>query len=176
LPGSVSRYSKKLRPVHEKAHESLCSVALQNRPRSPLHEALRKRSPCTPRLSPTILDSLRQLRFSTAQTDVDAPGYAETDRGPPQRQEEGGSRRRGLAKVLRGCEGVSGERMSRWEQAPEIIDLAGELGVGRAAPVEGILDHCRRRIDGWVSEAGGGRLGGLRSSPSMNSSRRSRFC
>jgi len=45
--------------------------------------------------------------------------------------------------------------MSRWEQAPEISDLAGELGVGGAAPVGGILDHCRRRIDGWVAEAGG---------------------
>lgn len=45
--------------------------------------------------------------------------------------------------------------MSRWDHAPEIIDLAGELGVGAGAPVEGILDHCRRRIDGWVSEAGG---------------------
>jgi hypothetical protein len=45
--------------------------------------------------------------------------------------------------------------MTRWEQAPEIIDLAGELGVGGGAPVDGILDHCRRRIDGWVSEAGG---------------------
>src|SRR5438105_10899134 len=45
--------------------------------------------------------------------------------------------------------------MSRWEHATEIIDLAGQLGVGAGAPVDGILDHCRRRIDGWVSEAGG---------------------
>jgi hypothetical protein len=45
--------------------------------------------------------------------------------------------------------------MTRWEHAPEINDLAGELGVGGAAPVDGILDHCRRRIDGWVSEVGG---------------------
>jgi hypothetical protein len=45
--------------------------------------------------------------------------------------------------------------MSRWENAPEITDLAAELGVGGGAPVDGILDHCRRRIDGWVSEAGG---------------------
>jgi hypothetical protein len=45
--------------------------------------------------------------------------------------------------------------MTRWEQTPEIIDLAGELGVGGAAPVDGILNHCRRRIDGWVAEAGG---------------------
>ena len=45
--------------------------------------------------------------------------------------------------------------MSRWEHAPEITDLAGELGVGGGAPVDGILDHCRRRIDGWVAEAGG---------------------
>jgi hypothetical protein len=45
--------------------------------------------------------------------------------------------------------------MTRWEQAPEIIDLAATLGVGGGAPVDGLLDHCRRRIDGWVSEAGG---------------------
>jgi hypothetical protein len=45
--------------------------------------------------------------------------------------------------------------MTRWEQAPEISDLAGQLGVGGGAPVDGILDQCRRRIDGWVSEAGG---------------------
>jgi hypothetical protein len=45
--------------------------------------------------------------------------------------------------------------MTRWEQAPEIIDLARQLGVGGGAPVDGILDHCHRRIDGWVSEAGG---------------------
>lgn len=45
--------------------------------------------------------------------------------------------------------------MSRWEHAPEITDLARELGVGGGAPVDGILDHCRRRIDRWVSEAGG---------------------
>ena len=45
--------------------------------------------------------------------------------------------------------------MTRWEQAPEISDLAGELGVGGGAPVDGILNHCRRRIDGWVAEAGG---------------------
>ena len=45
--------------------------------------------------------------------------------------------------------------MTRLDHAPEIIDLAGELGVGGSAPVEGILDHCRRRIDGWVAEAGG---------------------
>ena len=45
--------------------------------------------------------------------------------------------------------------MTRWDQAPEIIDLAGQLGVGAGAPVDGILDHCRRRIDGWVAKAGG---------------------
>jgi hypothetical protein len=45
--------------------------------------------------------------------------------------------------------------MTRLDHAPEIIDLAGELGVGSGAPVDGILDFCRRRIDGWVSEAGG---------------------
>jgi hypothetical protein len=45
--------------------------------------------------------------------------------------------------------------MTRLDHAPEIIDLAGELGVGAAAPVNGILGYCRRRIDAWVSEAGG---------------------
>ena len=45
--------------------------------------------------------------------------------------------------------------MSRLDQAPEIIGLARELGVGAGAPVDGILDQCRRRIDGWVAEAGG---------------------
>lgn len=45
--------------------------------------------------------------------------------------------------------------MSRLDAAPEIIALADELGVGEAAPVDGILAHCRRRIDGWVDEAGG---------------------
>lgn len=45
--------------------------------------------------------------------------------------------------------------MTRWEHATEINDLAGELGVGGRAPVVGILDHCQRRIDGWVAEAGG---------------------
>jgi hypothetical protein len=45
--------------------------------------------------------------------------------------------------------------MTRLDHAPEITDLARELGVGGAAPVDGILDHCRRRIDGWVSDAGG---------------------
>ena len=45
--------------------------------------------------------------------------------------------------------------MSRLDAAPEILALAGGLGVGGAAPVDGILDHCRRRIDGWVAEAGG---------------------
>jgi hypothetical protein len=38
--------------------------------------------------------------------------------------------------------------MTRLDHAPEIIDLAAELGVGGSAPVDGILDHCRRRIDG----------------------------
>lgn len=45
--------------------------------------------------------------------------------------------------------------MSRLEHAPEVVALAGELGVRGGAPVEIILDHCRRRIDGWVAEAGG---------------------
>lgn len=45
--------------------------------------------------------------------------------------------------------------MTRWDQAPEIFDLAAELGLGGAAPVDEILDHCHRSIDGWVAEAGG---------------------
>jgi hypothetical protein len=45
--------------------------------------------------------------------------------------------------------------MTRWDQAPEIFSLADELGVGGAAPVNGILDYCHRRIDAWVAEAGG---------------------
>lgn len=45
--------------------------------------------------------------------------------------------------------------MTRWDQAPEIFSLADKLGVGGAAPVNGILDYCRRRIDDWVAEAGG---------------------
>lgn len=44
--------------------------------------------------------------------------------------------------------------MSRLDAAPEIIALADELGVGGVAPVDGILAHCRRRLDGWVKEAG----------------------
>ncbi len=45
--------------------------------------------------------------------------------------------------------------MTSLDHAPEIIDLAAELGVGAAAPVGGILDYCRHRIDGWVAEEGG---------------------
>jgi hypothetical protein len=45
--------------------------------------------------------------------------------------------------------------MTRWDQAPEIFSLADELGVGGAAPVNGILDYCHRRIDAWVAEVGG---------------------
>ncbi|RLS36131.1 MAG: hypothetical protein DWH78_09335 [Planctomycetota bacterium] len=45
--------------------------------------------------------------------------------------------------------------MTRWDHAPEIRDLAGQIGGWGGAPVERILDHCRRRIDGWVSDAGG---------------------
>jgi hypothetical protein len=45
--------------------------------------------------------------------------------------------------------------MTRLDQAPEVLDLAEQLGAGRNAPVEGILAYCRRRIDGWVAEAGG---------------------
>lgn len=45
--------------------------------------------------------------------------------------------------------------MTRLDHAPEIIDLAEQLGVRAAAPIEGVLDFCRRRIDGWVAQAGG---------------------
>jgi len=45
--------------------------------------------------------------------------------------------------------------MNRLDAAPEILDLAEQLGVGGAAPVEGIIDYSRRRIDGWVAEASG---------------------
>jgi hypothetical protein len=45
--------------------------------------------------------------------------------------------------------------MTRLDIAPEILSLAGQLGVGGDAPVDGILDHCRHRIDGWVAEVGG---------------------
>ena len=45
--------------------------------------------------------------------------------------------------------------MTRWDQASEIFALADELGVGGAAPVNGILDYCHHRIDAWVAEAGG---------------------
>ena len=45
--------------------------------------------------------------------------------------------------------------MSRLDAAPEVLALAEQLGVGGAAPVDNILGHCRRRIDGWVAEAGG---------------------
>lgn len=45
--------------------------------------------------------------------------------------------------------------MTRLDSAPEIIELASELGVGGSAPVNSILDYCRRRIDAWVWEEGG---------------------
>jgi hypothetical protein len=45
--------------------------------------------------------------------------------------------------------------MSRWDQAPEIADLAAELGVGGGASTDAILALCRRRIDAWVADAGG---------------------
>lgn len=45
--------------------------------------------------------------------------------------------------------------MTRLDSEPEIIELAADLGVGGDAPVNGILDYCRRRIDGWVAEVGG---------------------
>lgn len=45
--------------------------------------------------------------------------------------------------------------MSRFDVAPEVLDLAKELGVGSSTPIEAILDYCRSRIDRWVNEAGG---------------------
>lgn len=45
--------------------------------------------------------------------------------------------------------------MTRWDQAPEILSLAEELGVSGAAPVDGILEYCRGRIDCWVAKVGG---------------------
>ena len=46
--------------------------------------------------------------------------------------------------------------MSRLEHATEIADVAADLGLaGAANPVQAILLHCRRRIDGWVAEARG---------------------
>ena len=77
-------------------------------------------------------------RLSFRQT-LDVAGHAEADRGPPQCQEEGRPGVGGLAEVLRGREGVPGERMTRLDAAPEILDLAAELGVGAAKPVDGIL-------------------------------------
>jgi hypothetical protein len=44
--------------------------------------------------------------------------------------------------------------MNRLNHAPEILELAEGLGVNGSNPVDGILDSCRRRIDGWVYEAG----------------------
>ncbi|HEY7328019.1 MAG TPA: hypothetical protein VH592_10280 [Gemmataceae bacterium] len=45
--------------------------------------------------------------------------------------------------------------MTLLDAAPEILDLAAQLGVSAAAPVDGILDFCRSRIDRWVAEARG---------------------
>jgi len=45
--------------------------------------------------------------------------------------------------------------MSRREFAFELVELAEQLGVGAAAPVDAILRHCRTRIDRWVAEARG---------------------
>lgn len=44
--------------------------------------------------------------------------------------------------------------MNRHGPSSEILELAEQLGVQAAAPIEGILDFCRRRIDGWVAQAG----------------------
>lgn len=45
--------------------------------------------------------------------------------------------------------------MNRLDAAPEVLDLAKELGVSAVAPVESILQSCRQRIDCWVAETGG---------------------
>jgi hypothetical protein len=45
--------------------------------------------------------------------------------------------------------------MTRLDHTPEILELAEGLGVDGSNPIDGILDYCRRRIDGWVVEAGG---------------------
>ena len=45
--------------------------------------------------------------------------------------------------------------MSRTDAAPEILDLAKDLGVSGSTPTDGILNYCRKRIDGWVAGAGG---------------------
>ena len=45
--------------------------------------------------------------------------------------------------------------MTQPDAAPEIIDLAAELGLQTDKPVDNIIAHCRNRIDGWVAEAGG---------------------
>ena len=42
--------------------------------------------------------------------------------------------------------------MSRPEHSPEVLTLAGQLGLGGAADaVDAILHHCRTRIDRWDS-------------------------
>lgn len=45
--------------------------------------------------------------------------------------------------------------MTRFNHASEIIELAQQLGIPEQSPVQGILDHCQRRVAGWVAEAGG---------------------
>src|SRR5471030_1843339 len=45
--------------------------------------------------------------------------------------------------------------MTRLGAEAEIIDLAAELGVSAAAPINGILDFCRHRIDRWIAESQG---------------------
>ena len=44
--------------------------------------------------------------------------------------------------------------MTRLDAAPEILELAKELGVSAVKPVDGILHYCRQQIDCWVAEAG----------------------
>lgn len=46
--------------------------------------------------------------------------------------------------------------MTRLAEEPDILDLAKKLGLdGTGDPVTAMLDHCHRRIERWVSEAGG---------------------
>jgi hypothetical protein len=45
--------------------------------------------------------------------------------------------------------------MNQSDAPSEVIELANELGVRTSAPVQGILEYCKRRIDRWVAEAGG---------------------
>ncbi|MCZ7647989.1 MAG: hypothetical protein M5U26_22480 [Planctomycetota bacterium] len=45
--------------------------------------------------------------------------------------------------------------MTPLDHEPEIVRLAKSLGIADSAPVGGILDYCRSRIDAWVADVGG---------------------